>query len=571
MRRELASLRIRLIFCMIVLFAAVIISRLYFVQIVSGENYSTKADRQYLRPNSAVLNRGTIYFRTKNNELVTAASQKTGYLIAINPTILENPEDALKKISTIIPIERDTFLSRAAKKTDPYEEVAKRVELENGEKIKNLEISGVSAFKEKWRFYPNDSTAAHVLGIMAFKGNDYAGRYGLEQYYESTLLRGNESSYSNFFVEIFSNVRKTLSDDDEREGDIVTSIEPSVQAILERETEAINKAWGSDYTGGIVIDPNNGEIIAMSMSPSFNPNDFKNEKDPNIFSNKLVEDVFEIGSVIKIITVASGIDSGAITAKTTYFDTGSVTLNNKTISNFDKRGRGLVDMQSVFNESLNTGAVFIMRAMGKDKFVDYMENFGLMEKSGIDLPNEAAPLANNLKSSQEIDQASASFGQGLALTPILATRAFSTLANGGVLIRPHIVTKINYKTGISDEVKFEEGRRVLKKETTTEVARMLTKTVDEALLGGSLKMPHYSVAAKSGTAQIALKNGKGYYEDRFLHSFVGYFPSYSPKYLVFLFTYYPKDSTRFAADTLAKPFFNIVKYLINYYEIPPDR
>lgn len=571
MRGELASLRIRLLFCLVVLFAVVIIGRLYFLQIVSGEMYSTKADRQYLKPNSAALNRGTIYFTTKDGDVATAANQKTGYTLAINPTSLKDPQDALRKISAIIPIDKESFLAKAAKAGDPYEEVAKKIELDDGDKIQALKIPGVNVYKEKWRFYPNDSTAANVLGIMAFKGTDFAGRYGLEQYYEDVLKRNADSAYSNFFVEMFSNIKKTLYSDNESEGDIVTSIEPAVQTSLERETDAINKTWNSDYTGGIVIDPHTGEIIAMAMSPSFNPNDFKNEKDPSIFSNKLVEDDFELGSVIKTITLASGIDSGAITAHTTYFDTGTLTINGKQVSNFDKVGRGLIDMQRVFNESLNTGAVFVMRAMGKDKFVKYMTDFGLAEKSGIDLPNEAAPLADNLKSAQEIDQAVASFGQGLAVTPVAATGAFSILANGGVTIHPHIVTKINYKTGITKDITFPEGRRVLKKETTTEIARMLTKTVDEALVGGTLKLPNYSVAAKSGTAQIASKNGKGYYDDRYLHSFVGYFPAYDPKYLIFLFTYYPKNNAGYGSDTLAKPLFNIVKYLINYYEIPPDR
>lgn len=571
MRGELASLRVRLLFCLILLFAVVIISRLYFLQIVSGEMYSTKADRQYLKPNSSALNRGTIYFRTKDNELVTAANQKTGYTLAINPTTLADKETALKKISEIIAIDKESFLVKAAKAGDPYEEVAKKIELTEGDKIQALKIPGVNVYKEKWRFYPNDSTAANVLGIMAFKGTDLAGRYGLEQYYEDILKRSNDSAYSNFFVEMFSNIKKTLYSDDGSEGDIVTSIEPAVQTNLERETDAINKTWDAEYTGGIVIDPKTGEVIAMSMSPSFNPNDFKNEKNPNIFSNKLVEDSFELGSVIKTITMAAGIDSGAVTAHTTYFDTGSLTINNKVVSNFDKVGRGLIDMQRVFNESLNTGAVFVVRAMGKDKFVKYMGDFGLTEKSGIDLPNESAPLVNNLKSNQEIDQATASYGQGIALSPILATRAFSVLANGGVLIHPHIVTKINYKSGITKDITFGEGTRVLKKETTAEIARMLTKTVDEALVGGTLKLEHYSVAAKSGTAQIALKNGKGYYDDRYLHSFVGYFPAYDPRFLVFLFTYYPKNNARYASDTLAKPLFNIIKYLINYYEIPPDR
>lgn len=565
------SLRVRLLFCFVVLVALVLISRLYFVQIVSGEAYSVKADRQYLSPNSSILNRGTIYFRAKKGELLTAANQKTGYTIAINPSVLKDPELVFKKISEILPVlDQTVFLSRAGKTNDPYEEIAKKVELADGDKIRDLKITGVNVYKEKWRFYPNDAIAANVLGILAEKDNNVAGRYGLEQYYEKLLERKNTSAYSNFFVEIFHNVQKTLTGDESSEGDIITSIEPVVESYLEREVGTINKTWASEYTGGIVIDPKSGEVIAMAMSPSFNPNNFREEKDPTVFSNKLVEGVFELGSVIKSLTMSSGIDSGAVTARTTYFDTGSVTLNNKTFFNFDNKARGLVNMQEVLSASLNTGAAFVVKTMGKEKFAEYMFNFGLGEKTGIDLPNEAAPLVENLKSPRDIETATASFGQGIAISPIAAVRAFSVLANGGILIRPHIVTKINYASGLSKTITFEEGRRVIKKETADEISRMLVNAADESLLGGTLKLPHYSVASKTGTAQIARPSTGGYYDDRFLHSFFGYFPAYDARFLVFLFTYNPKGAPH-AADSLAVPFFNIAKYLINYYEIQPDR
>ncbi len=570
MRSELVLIRVRLLFFLLLIFAIILVSRLYFVQIVSGEIYSTKADRQYLKPNSSILNRGTIYFKTKDGEIVTAAHQKTGDTIAINPSILKDPEMAFEQISKVVSIDKENFLLRAAKKNDPYEEVLKKVDLGDGEKIRDLNIPGVNAYKEKWRFYPNHSAGAHVLGIMAHKGDEYAGRYGLEQYYEDILVRKNELSYSNFFVEMFLNVKKTFSGEDSAEGDIVTSIEPTVESFLEREVETINKTWNGEFSGGIIINPKNGEIIAMAISPTFNPNDLKNVDDINVFSNKLVEGVYEMGSVVKPITLVSGLDSGAITARTTYFDSGSITLNNKTISNFDKKGRGLVDMQKVLNDSLNTGAAFVMSKMGKEKFSEYMLNFGFGEKTGVDLPNEAAPLADNLKSPREIEHATASFGQGVAISPISAARAFSVIANGGTLITPHIVTNIKYKSGMTKDISFPEGKRVLKKESAEEISRMLVEVVDDALLGGVLKLPHYSVAAKTGTAQIAKENSGGYYDDRYLHSFFGFFPAYDAKFLVFLITYKP-GQVKYASETLARPFFNIVKYLINYYKIPPDR
>jgi cell division protein FtsI/penicillin-binding protein 2 len=199
-----------------------------------------------------------------------------------------------------------------------------------------------------------------------------------------------------------------------------------------------------------------------------------------------------------------------------------------------------------------------------------MKNFGLMEKTGIDLPNEVSPLIGNLDSPRNIEYATAAFGQGIALSPIMTTQALSSLANNGILPKLHVVKQINYEIGPAKTIEVEEGRRVLKSETADEITRMLVKVVDEALAGGTVKLKNYSIAAKTGTAQIANPHEKGYYDDRFLHSFFGYFPAYNPEFLVFLYTIYPKE-VRYASQTLTDPFMDTAKFLINYYEIPPDR
>jgi cell division protein FtsI/penicillin-binding protein 2 len=568
--KVVVATRIRLLSIFVLIFALVLVGKLYHVQVVDGEELRDRADRQYVQSSYDYFNRGSIFFETKGGDLVPAATLKTGYILAIVPNQIENPQAIYNSLSAIVDIDRDDFFLKTAKKDDPYEEIERRVSLEDAAVIEASKLPGVRMYKERWRFYPGNSMAAQALGFMAFSGNDLAGRYGLERYYEDVLERDNDNVFVNFFAEIFSNIQDGLSKDSSLEGDVVTSIEPSVQAFLETELKKVNEKYSSQYSGGIIMDPANGEIIAMGISPNFDLNNFQTEDNPRIFSNFLVENVYEMGSIIKPLTVAAGIDSGAIKSSTTYYDTGTKTLNGRTFSNFDGKARGLVSMQEVLNQSLNVGAATVVEKMGKDNFAHYMLEFGLGEETGIDLPSETHGLVDNLKSPRDIEYATAAFGQGIALTPIGVVRALSTLGNGGFLVNPHIAKKINYKIGGSKKITPNPGKRVLKKETSEEITRMLVKVVDEALLGGSVKIPNYSIAAKTGTAQIVKEDNRGYYEDRFLHSFFVYFPAYNPKFLVFFYTIDPRG-VRFASETLTHSFIDVTKFLINYYEIPPDR
>jgi len=471
-------------------------------------------------------------------------------------------------------MKKEIFLVKAQKRNDPYEELGKRLSVDIANKIQALNISGLSVAKERWRIYSGETTAAHAIGLIGYRGDELAGRYGLERFYESTLNRNNDDVFVNFFAEIFSNIRRVVSEDEGLEGDIVTTIEPSVEAFLESTLEKVTGKYSSDFTGGIVINPRTGEIYAMALTPTFDPNFPQNEQDADIFSNKLVESRYEMGSIVKALTLAVGIDSNAITAKTTYNDPGCMTLNTRTFCNYDGKSHGYgLSMQTVLNKSLNTGAAYVASRMGSANFSKALLSFDFENPTGIDLPNEGKSLVSNLHTSRDLEAAQASFGQGIALTPITTVRAFSALANGGTLITPHLVKEIKYKIGTTKNILYpteEERVRVISQETSAEISRMLTEVVDRSLREGAVRLDQYSIAAKTGTAQIAKPGGEGYYEDRYLHSFFGYFPSYEPDFLVFLFTYYPKN-VRYASETLTESFIDITKFIINYYNIPPDR
>jgi len=564
--------RLRLISACAVLAVLLLVAKLYSLQVISGDDFRMRAERQYLQPNEAVFNRGTIFFQNKDQSTVGSATLKVGFTIGINPKALQKPEQTFEKINAIVPIDKKNFLLRAAQSETLYAVVAKKIDENFATKISALKIPGVLVSKDRYRFYPLHTLAANTLGLVGYKGDVLAGRYGLESYYEDVLSRKDNNLYTNFFAEIFSNIQKTIDNKTKFEGDIVTSIEPTVENFMEKELVTIQEKWTSKSTGGIIMNPKTGEIFAMGNYPTFDPNSLQNETDPAIFSDPIVENVYEMGSIIKPLTMAAGIDSGTITASTTYNDKGSVTLNGSTFSNFDGKARGVVNMQEVLNQSLNIGVAFVAGKMGNALFADYFRKFGLGEETGIDMPNETPGLIDNLKSPRDIEYATASFGQGIAMSPIITIRALAALANGGYMVTPHLVKKIDYKIGVSKNITDEKGVQVIKPSTSQEISRMLVNVVDKALLGGSAKMDGYSIAAKTGTAQIAKPGGGGYYSDKYLHSFFGYFPAYNPQFIVFLYTVEPKGvGGDFASHTLTAPFMNITKFLINYYKIPPDR
>lgn len=569
--RHALRLKLRYLSIGLCIIAALLIVRLYFVQVVDGEEYALKGERQYVQSGRQLYDRGSVFFTRKDGTRISAAGLNMGFTLAIDPSSVTDAELAYEGITDSVPLNREVYTEAVEKTTDPYEVLMRRISEKQGNAISDLEIDGVIVERERWRTYPSGDLAAQTIGFVAFDNDDtLAGRFGLERYYDDVLKRDSEGLFGNFFAELFSNIGNAVGDADSvREGDLLTSIEPVVQEKLHQILEEIDETYSSQETGGIIMIPETGEIIALETTPSFNLNTFASENSEH-FGNPLVESRYEFGSIVKALTMASGLDAGVIAPSTTYNDLGKLTLNGKTISNFDGKARGVVPMQEILSQSLNTGVAFIAGELGHEKMRHYFEALGMGTETGIDLPSEISSTIDQIMDSpRDIEYATASYGQGIAQTPVGMIKALGALANNGKVVTPHIVKSIRLESGVTKDVALEKPKKVFEPESVEKATRMLVEVVDTALAKGKLKIPQMSVAAKTGTAQISDPQG-GYKEHSYFHSFFGYFPAYQPRFIILLYTREPQG-VQYASETLTHPFMDLTHFLIQYYALPPDR
>ena len=272
--RGVAVKKIRIITAVTLALFTLLIVRLYYVQILHRETYRAMGENQYVHTVRNLFNRGSIYFTTKDGEKVSAATVKSGYLLAIDPTKIQDIEATYTALSGVIPIDHDMFFERAGRTDRIYQEIEQTVDDEHADTITALDLPGVRLYRNQWRYYPGKSLSARTVGFIGYDEDTLVGKYGLERFYEDTLKRDTEHLAVNFFAEIFGNLRKLIFDaGDAEEGEVVTTIEPTVARTLDRILDSAQKQWQSKITGGIIINPKTGEVLALNVVPSFDLND----------------------------------------------------------------------------------------------------------------------------------------------------------------------------------------------------------------------------------------------------------------------------------------------------------
>ena len=572
------NFRINLFFVIVLVVSGLILYRLFVLSYIRHSAYFRTATAQ--RENIVnVLARGNIYLKdSTSNNLFLAATNKKIPLAYIVPAKVDwkNDEVKISRVTDILKTDKDQILNTIQLEQNSSKVLARRLDVNQVEQIKNLNLKGLGISYETDRFYPGQKLASNVIGFLGYNPNGRSGQYGIESYYDDDLFgkKATEASKSTGVINFIKNLiydSKDISSAGRnnifnRPSDIVLTIDKNIQVYAEDKLESVLKKWNAQGGSIIVQDPNTGKILAMADKPSFDPNDYSDYQ-PGLFLNKNVQDVFEPGSSYKPITMSIGLDLGKVTPQTMFTDTGFVQAAKYTIHNFSNKVFGSQTMSQVLEKSINTGAMFVENIVGDDNFLNYSINTGFGQRTGIDLPGEVNGDIANLYSGRKINYLTASFGQGIAVTPIQLINAYSAIANGGKLMRPYVVEKIIKEGGSEEMTKPEVVSIPFSEKTSNKLKSMLVGVVDNGFDKARIK--GYDIVGKTGTAQIP--NGKGGYdENEFIHNFLGFAPAYDPKFVILIKMDRPKG-IQFAADSLSPTFREVAQFLINYYRIPPTR
>jgi cell division protein FtsI/penicillin-binding protein 2 len=524
-----AKRRLNIITAAMGLCFVVIVGRLFQVQVVLGQEYEAKATSQQSRKFQIPASRGQVYL-DENGELYPVALNQKLNLLYVDPKFITQPEKAAKELAGVTGLDRDKLKQQLTFKKSRYVELKQRVGSDEAAKIRALKIPGVVLRPEDYRYYPEGSLFSHILGYV---NSDGEGQYGLEQYLDTDLTGRNgllKAATDSMGVPIVSNENTIVEPKNGQ--DVVLTIDRSIQAVA---SEALVKAVQENRAESgsiIVMDPQTGAVKALVNYPDYDPNNYGAVKgtDYGVFRNRAVTDLFEPGSGFKVITMASALDAGKVDPDTTYNDTGEVVVSGKTIRNSENQKYGVQTMYDVIQKSLNTGMVFILKKFGsdpnkvtragKDALYGYIQKFGFGVRTGIEQSGEATATVKP-PSTYDIDYANMTFGQGIAVTSIQLVQAVGAIANGGKLYQPYLVDGVVQKSG---EVRKNQPKlinsQVVSSQAAAQTASMMTRVVEKGS-GWATKMPGYSIAGKTGTAQVPKADGTGYEEVKNIGSFVG--------------------------------------------------
>ena len=541
-------IRFAILFLFFFTLYSTLVFKLYDIQIEKGKVYSAKAESQLKLSGLLEPVRGNIYFTDKNGNKIPAAMNKDFPFIYAVPKEIDDAMEASRLLAPILEKPVEGLEPILAKPDDPYEPLLVKPAPAQVDALTALALPGIYIEEQASRYYPLNSLGSQVTGFVSDYGAEngrLVGQYGVERHHNEKLF----------------GIPGTIERDSIKRSTPGESITLTIDRNIESRAEDIMRTLINDYRaeGGtfLVQNPKTGAVLAMGSVPNFDPNNFS-VAPIKTFLNTAVQSVYEPGSVFKVFTMAAGIDSGAITPESTYYDKGEVTLNGRTIKNWDLKSHGTVTMANVLERSINTGSIFAEQKTGHEVFLNYLKKFGFAEATDIDLSGEVVgSLAQLLRpDARDINFATASFGQGISATPLRLGAAFAALANGGMLMKPYV------EAG----TKSVEVGRVVSAASAKKVTEMMVSAVDKARVA---KINGYTVAGKTGTAYIPDFNNGGY-TDEVINTYIGFAPASNPRFVIVIKLDKPYGAP-VAGLTVVPAFRELAEFLLSYYNVPPDR
>jgi cell division protein FtsI/penicillin-binding protein 2 len=563
-------------FCFIAVFF-ILASRLYALQIRDYAQFSNQAEDIHEATAILTPQRGLIYCQDKNGEYIPLAMNKKYYSLYTVPKEIENPEEVSEILSELTQLPYEEIFEKVSKLDDPYELILKKIDDDDFiNQIEEQNLQGVYFNEEYHRYYPFESFAAQTIGFVA-EGDDGSikGRYGLEAYYDK-ILEGQSGVFQGIKDALGRLVRSTFSQEKKQiEGiSIETTLDKNVQFAAQKALEDLMDVREASKGTIIVMEVKTGKILALANWPTFNINNFAEITDYSIFRNYAVEERYEPGSVMKPFTMLAGLDTGKVTPDTTYIDKGYYQAGDYLITNYKDQVHGEATMRNVLEFSINTGAIFVAKQVGVENLRKYFKQLGFGEITGIDLPHEITGDLSNLEYPKVNDAyfVSSSYGLGISVTPISLIRAYAILANKGKMVIPYLVESTRDSSGNRTSLmplkQSENPVQVVNEETVETLTSMLVGVIENGY-GGNAKIKGYSLAGKTGTSFVSLKEELGYSEEE-THTFAGFFPASDPEYVVLVKMDKPHAGGEAASQTVTLAFREVERFLVNYYNIPPD-
>jgi cell division protein FtsI (penicillin-binding protein 3) len=552
---KLVNRRIRLLIAVFAMVFALALVRAAWLQGVKGGDLDALAANQHSETIAIPARRGTIYDRM-GRALAIGELATTVYA---NPKQITDAYDVAHRVATALDLKEEDVVALLSDRTKGFVYLKRKADPAQAKLLEDQNIVGLGFLREERRSYPGKSVASEIVG---YAGLDNEGLAGLELALDEPLAgtAGSESVVRDPFGR---SLRVLETKPVEHGSDVVLAIDETLQGQVERILAETRVQWAAKAVTAIVMDPRSGRVLTIAVEPGFDANRFSSVARERQ-RNRAVTDTYEPGSTFKVVTLGGVLESGLVTPKTKYTLKPSIRISDRVIHDATERSTMTMTVAEILSQSSNVGTITLALGLGPDRLSAWIDRFGFGHKTGIDFPGESEGIVLPTSKWSGSTIGNVPIGQGIAVTPIQMASVYSAIANGGVMVQPHLVERVEGEPRLKPKRK-----RIISERTAAQLTAMLQDVVSEGS-GTSARVPGYSVAGKTGTAAKPDPVLGGYSTSKYVSSFVGFVPSTRPRLSILVTVDEPRGAI-WGGAVAAPAFAKIAQFALQYLDVPPDQ